>query len=249
MGASRKARGRRLGRHLHARQSRLSPLAHRRAGERSTSSITGSISRAFPRRRSARRRPTARSRSSRSGARWRRRAMPTCCARSRSLGDDRDWRFEHAGGGRAVRAAEGAGGKARHRGSDHLARSAGPRLHLRHAEARRPLRAPLAPRPLRRPRRAAERADGGAGLRACRCWRPSLRHSRAGDARQDRLARRRARPAGARRRDAAADRRRGSAAAPREAGAKSVREKFSSEPGIDFVAAKLKASRAGAKAA
>ena len=74
--------------------------------------------------------------------------------------------------GRSATRLKAAGGEARHRRPHHLARRAGPRLHLRTAEARRPLRAPLAPRPLRRPRRAAERADGGAGLCACRCSRP-----------------------------------------------------------------------------
>ena len=218
--------------------------------ERSTLSITGSIFRAFP--------PAPERAAKRSGAftivsvgrAVEKKGYADLLRALAMLGEDRDWRFEHAGGGALSGAAEGAGGEARHRRSHHLARRAGPRLHLRAAEARRPLRAALAARPLRRPRRASERADGGAGVRRAGAGDRCFGHSRAGHARR--------RPAGScRERDpralAEAMRRLMDDDALRlrlaEAGAKNVREKFSSEPGIDFVAAKLIASRARKKAA
>ncbi len=197
MGAEGEARRRRMGRHLHAREPRLSALALPLPRGRSTSSITASTSRAFPpapKRDGARRRHIhhrlGRPRGGeeglfRSSARARRAPRRTLALRACRR---RPAREAAQGGGRAAQASPTAS----------PGTAPGPRLHLRHAEARRPLRAPLAARPLRRPRRAAERADGGAGLRRAGRRDRRFRHSGAGDARQDRLARQGARPEGAR---------------------------------------------------
>ena len=253
MGASREARGRSMGRHLHARQSRLSALALRRRRARSDLVYHGLDFSRFP---SATAAAGADARSihasSRSGARWRRRAMPTCSARSRLLGGDRDWRFEHVGRRRACDAAEGAGEEARHRRRG----SCGTGARTAPSSSRCSRRADLFVLPsrlaaIRRPRRPAERADGGAGLRRAGARDGRFRHSGARDAWQDGLAcAASATRRHLRRRSRLLIRDRGFACgASAKGGAARVRKKFSSEPGIDFVASKAGARRASRREA
>ena len=244
MGASREARRRRLGRHLHARQPRLSALAlaptpgklaprlsRARLFALSTAARSGQAQDARPIHTS-----------SRSGARWRRRAMPTCYgARACSAATATGASSMPGGGALAARLKE----QARKLGiadADRLARRARSRAFIFELlAARRPLRPSLPARPLRRPRRPAERADGGAGLRRAGACDGCFRHPGARDAWQDRLAC----AASATRSNLPQAIRRliddaGFASAPRRRPARSAcAKKFSSEPGIDFVARKL----------
>ena len=102
---------------------------------KSISSITGWISRAFLRRRSARPSRAAPFTIVSVGRAVEKKGYADLLRALAQLGGSRDWRFEHAGGGALGKAPEGAGGEARHRRSNRLARRAGPRLHLRHARS------------------------------------------------------------------------------------------------------------------
>ena len=110
MGAARKARRGRLGRHLHARQSRLSALARAAAGENPSRLSRARFFALSARRRSAAREGDGTFTIVSVGRAVEKKGYADLLQALALLRDDRDWRFEHAGGGPLAAAAEGAGG-------------------------------------------------------------------------------------------------------------------------------------------